>query len=341
MQHRQSSRAGFTLIELLVSIVAATLVMAAAVTLLLMGIRLGAFGGGAAQRQSSVRTIQTLLSEKEILEVRAEDSLWEIIASDGENEYTLLSFDGSNICTAGSPLLSDVEEATLAVTDGTTRKLLTLTVKKDGITYTLSAAFGSVTPQGGAAVADSKRIESTAGQEEKTLAVLGAGQEGRREFLQLLFSQMESTGQIIGGDGTYGYYTEWYIGTYTGEWNEDTPWCACFLSWAAEQVVDMQSYVPRFADVQGGVEWFQHSRTQDGVITLSSWKNPSEAAYTPGDLVFFDFDGDGKGDHIGAVLYEENGKVFTLEGNVSDRVAVVSYRAEDVAIMGYASLYWK
>ena len=341
MQHRQNNRAGFTLIELLVSIVTATLVMAAAVTLLLMGIRLGAFGGGAAQRQNAVRIIQTMLTEANIQSADDGDH-WKIVAKNVENsEYTLLSFDGDQLYTGDAQAILDVEEAKLTVEAGAVKYLLTLTLKVDGKTYKLAAAFGSVTPQAGAAVANSKRIESTAGQEEKALSYLGAGQEGRREFLQLLFSQTESTGQIIGGDGAYCYYTEWYVGSYTGQWNENTPWCACFISWAAEQVGDMQNYVPRFADVQDGAEWFQHSRTQNGVITLSSWKTPAEAAYTPGDLVFFDFDGDGKGDHIGAVLYAENGKVFTLEGNVSDRVAVVSYDTEDVAIMGYASLYWK
>lgn len=339
---RQSNCAGFTLIELLVSIVSASLVMAAAVTLLLMAIRYGAFGGGSAQRQNTIRTIQMMLTEADIQSVD-DDSEWEIIAKNENGEYTLLRFDGHHIYTGtgNNQLLSDVEEATLTVENGTKKYLLTLTIKKDGKSYTLSAAFGDVTPPAGASVAGSMHIESTAGQQEKALSKLDAGQEGRKAFLQLLFSQMESTGQIIGIDGAYAYYTEWYIDAYSGDWNADTPWCACFLSWAADQMGEMQKYIPRFADVQNGVEWFKRSHTDNGSITLSSWKDPADAQPQPGDLIFFDFDGDGRGEHIGAVLYTENGRVFTLEGNVSDRVAVVSYRTEDVAIIGYASLYWK
>ena len=60
----------------------------------------------------------------------------------------------------------------------------------------------------------------------------------------------------------------------------------------------------------------------------------------PGDYIFFDWDGGSDPAHVGAVLYVENGWVYTIEGNSGGRVAVQRYALSDPGIVGYGLLDW-
>ena len=51
-----------------------------------------------------------------------------------------------------------------------------------------------------------------------------------------------------------------------------------------------------------------------------------------GDIVLFDWDGDGKMDHVGIVVSNENGKLVTIEGNTSNKVAQKEYDTNDPRI---------
>ena len=88
------------------------------------------------------------------------------------------------------------------------------------------------------------------------------------------------------------------------------PWCACFVSWCANEcgLID-QGLIPKYAYCPNGVDWFKQR---------GQWKDNT---YTPraGDIVFFDWGGDGVADHTGIVHYGENGVIVTVEGNTSDR----------------------
>ena len=48
-----------------------------------------------------------------------------------------------------------------------------------------------------------------------------------------------------------------------------------------------------------------------------------------GDIVLFDWDGDGVKDHIGIVDVSENGQLVTIEGNTSNQVAQRTYDIND------------
>ena len=58
----------------------------------------------------------------------------------------------------------------------------------------------------------------------------------------------------------------------------------------------------------------------------------------PGDIIFFDYDYNGKSDHAGIVEKVVNGRVFTIEGNVkTDKCRQLSYSLTDSEILGYGT----
>ena len=103
-------------------------------------------------------------------------------------------------------------------------------------------------------------------------------------------------------------------------------WCACFVSWCADQagLID-EKLVPKFDNCASGAAWFK---------SHDMFEHPP---YTPneGDIVFFDWEGDGISDHVGIVTSSENGIISTVEGNSADMVRQGSYNADDKCIFGY------
>ena len=169
-----------------------------------------------------------------------------------------------------------------------------------------------------------------------------AQKKARFAFLQTLAGQYDSRGEIKNADSTYTYkyFSEWYIDGYKNHpgWNQYTPWCGCFLSWAADQQkASINGDPPSFADVDKGMKGFKDSRM---------WRERGETPI-PGDYVFFDWDGGtdpdgGKDpDHVGAVLCVEGNFLYTIEGNSGGRVAVNRYPLSDKRIVGYGVLNWK
>ena len=154
----------------------------------------------------------------------------------------------------------------------------------------------------------------------------------RFAFLQTLADQYDSRGEIK-GDKANRYFSEWYIGNYESNpgWNRYTPWCGCFLSWAADQKkASINGAPPRFAKVDDGMKLFRDGQWRD-----------SGATPIPGDYVFFDWDGDRDPDHVGAVLCVDGNQLYTIEGNSGGRVAVQRYSLGDSRIVGYGVLNWK
>jgi len=105
-------------------------------------------------------------------------------------------------------------------------------------------------------------------------------------------------------------------------------WCACFVSWCAEQCGYLDAgIIPKFSLCSDGVTWFQ---------SAGQWQ---DASYTPnpGDIIFFDWGGDGSCDHVGMVEYAENGVVHTIEGNSGDSCRRQSYPIGSSVIVGYGT----
>ena len=127
----------------------------------------------------------------------------------------------------------------------------------------------------------------------------------------------------IGGEP----YWSWY------GFGRRVEWCACFVSWCADQCgyIDM-GVCPKFAGCGNGVQWFQERE---------QWLDGS-AEPAPGMIIFFDWDNkggsgpqDGEADHVGIVECVRDGAVYTIEGNSNDFCRRNSYAVGSRQILGY------
>ena len=123
----------------------------------------------------------------------------------------------------------------------------------------------------------------------------------------------------LGNQGGQPYWS-WY------GFNSRVEWCACFVSWCADQCGYIESgLVPKFAGCVDGANWFKSN---------GKWQNRT---YEPkaGDIIFFDWEGDGTTDHVGIVEKCENGTVYTVEGNSGDACKQRQYAVGSSNIYGY------
>ena len=123
----------------------------------------------------------------------------------------------------------------------------------------------------------------------------------------------------LGNQGGQPYWS-WY------GFNSRVEWCACFVSWCADQCGYIESgLVPKFAGCVDGANWFKSN---------GKWQNRT---YEPkaGDIIFFDWEGDGTTDHVGIVEKCENGIVYTVEGNSGDACKQRQYAVGSSNIYGY------
>lgn len=122
-------------------------------------------------------------------------------------------------------------------------------------------------------------------------------------------------------------YWSWY------GFNSRVEWCACFVSWCANECGYIDAgVIPKFAGCTGGSNWFKDR---------GQWQGNSYEP-RPGDLIFFDWDNKGSSgpqddvpDHVGIVEQVENGIVYTVEGNTSDSCRQRSYSVGYYEIWGY------
>ena len=124
-------------------------------------------------------------------------------------------------------------------------------------------------------------------------------------------------------------YWSWY------GFNSRVEWCACFVSWCANECGYIDAgVIPKFAGCTGGSNWFKdRGQWQDGGYEPR-----------PGDLIFFDWDEKGSSgpqddvpDHVGIVERVENGVVYTVEGNSGDSCRQNTYSVGHYEIWGYAT----
>ena len=135
---------------------------------------------------------------------------------------------------------------------------------------------------------------------------------------------------VMSGDETKGYtrYGAWYGDPY-GDW------CAMFVSFclshAEVEGIPLNSNCQNWIDTLSGE-------------TLDLYRTKDNYEPRPGDLIFFDWTGDGRANHVGLVKSleekeEEEGLVLTtVEGNSSNRVRTNTYDIADESILGYGAL---
>ena len=131
-------------------------------------------------------------------------------------------------------------------------------------------------------------------------------------------------------------YWSWY------GFNDRVAWCACFVSWCANQCGLIENgQIPRYSVCDNGIAYFKEK---------NRWQD-RETGYLPvqGDVIFFnwlekDENGnlyqDEKSDHTGIIEYYDSStnKVYTIEGNSGDECKERSYNADDIQIMGYGTM---
>ena len=137
---------------------------------------------------------------------------------------------------------------------------------------------------------------------------------GNQAIVQVALSQEGN----VGGQP----YWSWY------GFDSRVEWCACFVSWCAEQCGYIDAgIIPKFALCSDGAAWFaRRGQFQDG-------------CYVPvaGDIIFFDWGGNGDVDHVGIVESVVDGRVHTIEGNSGDRCRRRNYSIGYYEIYGYGT----
>ena len=341
---------GFTLVELLVTIACSSLVTLAAMSLLLVSMRVDRSAQDTASRQSDTRIILTMLQNAagtggvERLETVGED--WTLFGGGDEPLLRYSAGDGAVKTGGGTVMMDGVEDSSASLAG----RLLTLSLTTaDGEYETSVYCRTGVSGE----EYDAGELAEAAKDDMNAEERLKGTRDARYELLTVLASQFSSGGEIkdppsgsgITWKGTGDYFSEWYLNkSYGGgydehsSWNKDTPWCACFLSWAVAQLGDgMLVTAPLFADVDDGMKKFQ---TEDE-DAWGRWLEPgTEDDPLPCDFIFFDWDGDSDPDHVGAVMLVRDGTVYTIEGNSGGKVAVHSYSRNDACVMGYGLLKW-
>ena len=335
------NNSGFTMVELLVTIAVSFIVLSAAATLLLLGLRVQKTTQKEAEEQQTVRIVLSALEDLsasgKIYRVEPLSDGWQLQGKDssGAAGAVLLRYNSGTLTsgTSGDQVLLDNLRGAQVDLDGS---LVTFTFSTAAHSYSTSVFCRTGIEGDSVGKEDAQeKLEHPTLPESTTLTELE--KQARFTFLKKLAGQKDSRGEIIGGNG---YFSEWYIGSYADHpgWNQYTPWCGCFLSWGADQLkTSINGNPPKFANVDDGMADFKNS---------GMWRDRG-ATPIPGDYVFFDWDGrndpDGGNDpdHVGAVLCVEGNFLYTIEGNSGGRVAVHRYDLNDQRIVGYGVLNWK
>lgn len=134
--------------------------------------------------------------------------------------------------------------------------------------------------------------------------------QGNQNTVNIALSQVGN----VGGQP----YWSWY------GFNSRVEWCACYVSWVLNQAGYSE---PKFAACQSqGVPYFSSN---------GRWANRGYKDIAPGDVIFFDWQGDGHSDHVGIVIGTDGSRVYTVEGNSGDACKVREYDLNSSVIMGY------
>lgn len=136
------------------------------------------------------------------------------------------------------------------------------------------------------------------------------------------------------GTSTSSKYGDWY--GYQGSW------CTTFVFWCFNKAGSQNnvklygSIIPNGGNCNSMISWFSDKGRYH---TRSSGYSPKA-----GDLVFFDWSGNGSSQHVGIVTGTSGSTVYTIEGNCSGQVKARTYTSGGSkpynnisAIMGYGA----
>lgn len=334
------NNSGFTMVELLVTVAVSSIVLAAAASLMLLGLRVHQTTQKEAGEQQTVRIVLSALEDLsasgKISRVEPFSDGWRLLGktSDGKSGAVLLRYNNGKLRsgTSGDQVLLDNLRGAQVILDGS---LVTFTFATAAHSYSTSVFCRTGIEGDSVGKAEAEDILKKTPTLPAAADLTEKEKAARFAFLQTLAGQYDSRGEILPENTSpYKYFSEWYINGYKNHpgWNRYTPWCACFLSWAADQKkASIDGDPPSFADVDKGMTKFKDS---------GMWRKRG-ATPIPGDYVFFDWDRGSDPDHVGAVLCVKDGFLYTIEGNSGGKVAVNRYPLSDKRIVGYGVLNWK
>lgn len=116
------------------------------------------------------------------------------------------------------------------------------------------------------------------------------------------------------GLGEPNYVQRWYAGRNGSAFNYNFPWCDAAITWAAVQAGEHQA-------VCFGTDYAYTVAHASRFQKAGRWRSGT-AGIRRGDIVFFDWGGSrsiSRIDHVGIVTSVSGGKIYTIEGNTSDR----------------------
>ena len=369
---------GFTLIELMVGIVCSALVTGAIITFLLMGMNTNRSVLDANKNQRNAKIIvsmvENLASEGSIAKLEVDGVLtvddgepiddgnrsWTLFDASGD-EILYFSPEAKTICgRGGSVLMEGINASMLSLSKSPLGGcILGFGIQTEDSFYETSVytrvseidAEGILLDENNFTIVDNT---DTTDKELELGSITGSNinVNGRTAFLKTLVSQYGSAGTIISnGAESRIPYSLWYsyAANYKGylpNWDENTPWCSIFVSWAIAQHKNELNTgtfgVPFAAEV-----YDTDPNTNDLWNSVQTYpKNSATYNIVPGDLIFFDWDGNSGSEfdleHVGVILYREGDWVYTIEGNSGNRVALRRYdlSKEDSVIYGYGRLHW-
>lgn len=163
------------------------------------------------------------------------------------------------------------------------------------------------------------------GEWDEDLLSIARSQLGYQESTRN-YEVMED-GETIKG---YTRYGDWYGMPY-GDW------CAMFVSFCLNYADIPRDAIPYEASCPDWIEALQDT-------DYDLYRPAGEYTPVPGDLIYFDWDGNGISDHVGIVAEiipateTEPARVKTIEGNCGDCVMEQEYSLDNSVILGYGQL---
>lgn len=141
-------------------------------------------------------------------------------------------------------------------------------------------------------------------------------------------SSADFDGMNMSGSSNYIEYARLLVPHYN---NNHYEWCACFVNWCLNQ-----AHIDYASSEIGCWKWVQELKTMGMWQDSAAYKGTYEPR--PADMIFFNWDGKNTNSgHIGYVLYTTEDRVYTIEGNADNNVAIRSYAINDPCVIGYGT----
>lgn len=204
------NNSGFTMVELLVTVAVSSIVLAATASLMLLGLRVHQTTQKEAGEQQTVRIVLSALEDLsasgKIYRVEPLSDGWQLQGktADGTPGAVLLRYNSGTLTSgaSGDQVLLDNLRGARVDLDGSL------------VTFTFATAAHSYSTSVFCRTGIDGDSVGKAEAQEKLKELEEAEKDARYAFLKTLAGQYDSRGEIKNGDGTYNYFSEWYIGSY-------------------------------------------------------------------------------------------------------------------------------